>query len=273
MVGATGVGLTPERWLPVLFVPALVLRRGKRYLLDFVPLVVLLLAYEECRGLAHIVHARPFYRPQIELEKIVGLGTIPSHELQRWLWSGHMRTFDQIVIDVWHIHFLVPPLLAFLCWVNRRALFYRFAATMLVLSFAGALAFAIFPAAPPWAASDRGLIPHTVRIEQQGAVLVASEAMPAKGFSAVKLRNPYAAIPSLHGGYSLLVFLFVCVLVWRKRWRWWAVAVAALYPLAQGFAVVYTGNHYVVDLLIGYVFCALAFVAVDRFWRARGWPR
>ena len=56
------------------------------------------------------------------------------------------------------------------------------------------------------------------------------------------------------------------------RWRWWGIAVAALYPLAQSFAVVYTGNHYVVDLLIGFLYATLAFMAVNWFWRRRGWP-
>ncbi len=31
--------------------------------------------------------------------------------------------------------------------------------------------------------------------------------------------NPYAAIPSLHEGYAMLVFLFIVMLAWRMRWR------------------------------------------------------
>jgi membrane-associated phospholipid phosphatase len=45
-----------------------------------------------------------------------------------------------------------------------------------------------------------------------------------------------------------------------------------LYPLAQSFAVVYTGNHYVVDLLIGYVFAAGALAGIWWLWRRRGLP-
>ena len=83
--------------------------------------------------------------------------------------------------------------------------------------------------------------------------------------------NPYAAIPSLHGGYSFLIFLFIATLVWNTRWRW-TVYPAALYPLIQCFAAVYTGNHYVVDLLIGYAYATAAFLAVRWFWRRRGLP-
>jgi membrane-associated phospholipid phosphatase len=56
-------------------------------------------------------------------------------------------------------------------------------------------------------------------------------------------------------------------LVWKTRWRWWALGVGVLYPLAQSFAVVYTGNHYVVDLMIGYLYAIAALAGVWWLWR------
>ncbi len=84
--------------------------------------------------------------------------------------------------------------------------------------------------------------------------------------------NPYAAIPSLHGGYAFLVFLFAATLVWDTRWRWWVIPPAALYAGFQSFAAVYTGNHYVVDVLIGFGYAAAALVAVRWLWRRMNWP-
>ena len=66
--------------------------------------------------------------------------------------------------------------------------------------------------------------------------------------------------------------LFVVTLAWKTRWRWWVTIPAALYPIIQTIAVVYTGNHYVVDLLIGFVYAVAALYGVHRFWRWRGWP-
>ena len=68
--------------------------------------------------------------------------------------DGNLRWYDQALSALTRIHFIVPPTLAFILWLKRRALFYRFAATMLALSYAGALTFALFPAAPPWKAAD-----------------------------------------------------------------------------------------------------------------------
>jgi membrane-associated phospholipid phosphatase len=78
--------------------------------------------------------------------------------------------------------------------------------------------------------------------------------------------NPDAAIPSLHAGYAFLVFLMVSSLFWRTRWRVPVVCVSAIYPVLQSFAAVYTGNHYVVDLLIGYGYAAAVFFTVRYVW-------
>jgi len=266
-----GLSLTPDRYLLVLLAPALVLGRGRRFMLDFVPFVVLIVLYEECRGIAHTLHPHPFYAPQLDAEKALFLGHVPSEDLQDWLWTGSLHWYDQFLSAMTRIHFIVPPTLAFALWLKRRALFYRFAATLLALSYAGAFTFLLFPAAPPWAAAERGLIPY---LANPAGVQAANSPLPTDSGPVYHLvdGNPYAAVPSLHGGYSLLVFLFVAMLAWNTRYRWWVIVPAALYPVIQTVAVVYTGNHYVVDLLIGFAYAVAAVYGVHRLWRWRGWP-
>jgi membrane-associated phospholipid phosphatase len=262
-----GFTLSPDRYAVLLIVPALVIRRGRRYLLDFLPFVALIVAYAEARGLAHVLRPNPYVRPQLHLEQWLFGGSVPSAVLQRWLWSGHERWYDSVILVVTRIHSFVPLTLAFVLWMRRRALFYRFATTMLVLSFAAAFTFAIFPAAPPWEAGDDGLI-SVVKIGGHATSRVTTLWAPYDATQG----NPDAAIPSLHGGYAFLVFLFIAMLGWRTRWRWWVVGVAALYPAAQCFAAVYTGNHYVVDLLLGFAYAAAAFFGVGWAWRRLGLP-
>ena len=265
-----GVSLTPDRYILVLLAPALVIGRGRRFMLDFVPFVLLIVWYEECRGIAHIVHSAPYYLPQLDAEKFLFFGRVPTVVLQNWLWTGHLEWYDQVLSAALHIHFIVPPTLAFCLWLKRRALFYRFAATLLVLSYTGALTFALFPAAPPWAAAQAGLIPA---LASPAGVQQASSPLPTDAGPLYHLvdGNSYAAIPSLHGGYSFLIFLFIATLVWNTRWRWTAY-VAFLYPVIQCFAAVYTANHYVVDLLIGFVYATASLYGVLWFWRRQGWP-
>ena len=262
-----GLSLTPDRYFLVLLAPALVLGAGRRFALDFVPFVLLIVWYEECRGLAHIVNPDPYYLPQLDAEKFLFFGNVPSNVLQDWLWKGDLQWYDQALSALTRIHFIVPPTLAFALWLKRRALFYRFAATLLTLSYAGALTFALFPAAPPWKAAewDIHLIPP---LANPAGVQSAQSPLPTDSGPLYHLvdGNPYAAVPSLHAGYSVLVFLFLLTLAWDTRWRWLAM-LGVLYPLAQSLAVVYTGNHYVVDLLIGAVYAAAALFGVRWLWR------
>jgi membrane-associated phospholipid phosphatase len=267
-----GLGLTPDKYLLVLLVPALVLGCGRRYVFDFVPFGALLVIYAQSRGIAHLLHPVPHYLPQLNADKFM-FGRVPSQELQRWLWTGSPKWYDNLTVDVTRLHFIVPPLLAFAVWIKRRALFYRFAATILTLSFAGALTFYLFPAAPPWAAGEKGLLPGLIRIPHNPAPNPSG----AHGYHSISISklidpNPYAAIPSLHAGYAFLCFLFVLTLLWKTRWRWCALFVGVLYPLAQSWAVVYTGNHYVIDLLVGYLYALAALGGVGLFWRRRGLP-
>jgi hypothetical protein len=272
---SSGLNWTPDRMLLVFVAPALVLRSTGRYLRDFVPFMLLIVAYAECRGFAHVLAPHPFYRPQLELEQAI-FGVVPAQWLQAHYWLGETHWYDAVASELLRLHFAVPPALAFVLWVKRRALFLRFAGAMVALSFAAAVVFAVFPAAPPWAAAQAGLLPNVVKLPEAAAPTVSSAGLTEHTFSAASLvpGNPYAAIPSLHAGYAFLVFLTVASIVLRRggRFRWPLVAVAFMYPLLQSLAVVYTGNHYVVDIAIGFAFATAAFVATNRAWRRLGLP-
>jgi membrane-associated phospholipid phosphatase len=267
-VGVFGLALTTDRYLFVLLVPALVLRRGKVYLRDFGVFAALVFLYSEMRGVAHLIQPEPFYTPQLNLDKWLFAGHVPTVELQRWWWTGSIQWYDHLMIDVAKLHFLIPPLLAFGLWMKRRALFFRFASAMLALSFAAALTFLLFPAAPPWAAGKTLLTPTVTKIDDSTWTSVST----SFSLSKIIASNPYAAIPSLHAGYAMLCFLFVASLVWRKRWRWFVIVPAALYPLTLSFVRVYSGDHYVIDLLAGYAYAVAAFLAVGWYWRRNQLP-
>jgi membrane-associated phospholipid phosphatase len=67
-------------------------------------------------------------------------------------------------------------------------------------------------------------------------------------------------MPSLHAGFSLLIALYLGNIVGR---RWVRVALL-LYPLAMGFALVYSGEHYFLDVLMGWIYAVVVVVAVNR---------
>lgn len=255
---AEGLDWTPDRVLLVFLPPAIVLRRTRMYLLDFIPFALLIVAYAELRGLAHLISPHPYYRPQLWLERQL-FGTVPAVWLQAHFWHGSMQWYDAVAAKVLNLHFVVPPVVAFALWLKRRALFYRFASSMIVLSFASVIVFVAYPSAPPWAAAQAGILKGVVKLPPVNDVSTLGTATHAPA-------NPYAAIPSLHAGYAFLVALTIAGLVLgsRIRLRRTLAGLCFLYPLVQSIAVIYTGNHYVVDIAIGCAFAAAAYFVTKR---------
>jgi hypothetical protein len=110
--------------------------------------------------------------------------------------------------------------------------------------------------------SHTGAAPYVERISGRGfgqLHLPVAKAMLDEGQSAVDL---VAAVPSLHAGVSLLAVLFL----W-PRLAWYGRVIGVGYVLTMGFALVYSGEHYVFDLLVGWSMAAgvmLGFRALDR---------
>jgi PAP2 superfamily len=263
MILVKGVFLSADRYFLILLVPALALRTGRAYVRDFLPFIALILLYEEARGLAHVLHPHPFYEPMMAVDRRLGLGEVPTNRLQGWLWHGHLEWYDHALSLLDRLHFIVPPTLLLLIWLERRDVYYRCATTLLAVSFAGAATFAALPAAPPWLASKHHLIPHVYRIGyiEGGHSPVGTS---KSWIEAHLLGNPVAAVPSLHAAYATLVLLFAYA--WRGRI---AALIAAPYTLGMWFTVVYLGDHYVADIVVGTAYAAAGWWLVPKLLRTR----
>jgi hypothetical protein len=261
MILVKGVFLSADRYFLILLVPALALRTARGYVRDFLPFIALVLLYEEARGLAHSLHPHPFYEPMLTIDRWLGFGEVPTNRLQGWLWHGHLEWYDHALSLLDRLHFIVPPTLLLLIWLERRDVFYRCAATLVTVSFAGAATFAVFPAAPPWLASKHHLIPHVYRI----GYIEGGDSPVSTSKSWIEshlLGNPVAAVPSLHAAYATLVLLFAYA--WRGRI---AGLIAAPYTLGMWFTVVYLGDHYVADIIVGSAYAAVGWWLVPKLLR------
>jgi membrane-associated phospholipid phosphatase len=134
----------------------------------------------------------------------------------------------------------------------------------LVINFSALVIYILYPMAPPWLASKEGYIhEHNPRLTGRGW-----EDLGLGGFHILlaKVGNPVAAMPSLHGGLAMLVALYAITRL-RSPWRWLLVA----YPLLMGVALVYAGEHYVIDILAGWLLAAVVMAGCG--WWERTHPR
>jgi membrane-associated phospholipid phosphatase len=130
-----------------------------------------------------------------------------------------------------------PVIAATLLWlaIRHRDVFARARNAMLLSGAVGLVVFAAFPVAPPRLA-DRGLVDTVTRQSDAYRVLQP----PA-------FTDEYAAMPSLHVGWNLLMTLAILA---AARATWLRVLAVAL-TLSMDATVVLTANHYVVDGLAG----------------------
>jgi membrane-associated phospholipid phosphatase len=216
--------------------------------LDWLPFTLALMLYDLSRGLATSV-GMPLHEGDIvSWESTLFGGTIPTVWLQQHLYSPHtVHWYDALMTLVYTSHFLATPILAAVLWWRDRRVWISYTVRVVVLSVIGVLTYVLFPEAPPWLAARDGLIEPVSRLSARGWIWFHLPNVHELLENAQEGgSNPVAAMPSLHTAFATLVALFIAGRM-ASRWR----ALLALYPLAMGFALVYLGEHYVLDVVAG----------------------
>jgi hypothetical protein len=228
--------------------------------LEWLPFALVLWSYDFLRGHADGLLFETHFRPQLEADRLLFGGAVPTVWLQEHLWHGaaDVRWPDYAAWLVYVSYFLATYLVAGALWFFARHRFRRYVATVSLLAMMGFATYALFPAAPPWLASLEGELEPTTRL-----IGPISANLPWFDFETLFERgsgyaNPVAAVPSLHAAYTLLV----SIVLWRAAP--WARPLAVAYPLAMAFALAYTAEHYISDVLVGWAYTAVAVLVVER---------
>lgn len=194
-------------------------------------------------------------------------GGLPTTWLQQHLYApGQVHWYDAVVAVVYFAHYLVSPAIAVVLWYRDRARFRAWVGCALGLAALGLITYVVYPMAPPWLAARAGGIGPVSRISSVGWDYLHIGLGGTLVNSGQSVSNLVAAMPSLHVAFAALVAAFLSVGA-----TWWKKALLACYPLTMTFAVVYAGEHYVVDAIVGTVY-ALAVVAGWRLLSRRSQP-
>jgi PAP2 superfamily len=231
----------------------------RRLIKDWLPIIVALLAYDLLRGVADGALFAIHWNAPIHADEILGLGQVPTIRLQDALYTpGHLHFWDYAAFSFWFSHFFVTLLVAVAIWLYRYEWFHRFAACIVLLAALGLVTYVIFPAAPPWLAGDHGYVDHTYRITH---AVVNHLPVPKAGAMFQKgtdWGNDVAAVPSLHAGYTMLI----CLFLWPRLSRRWRPLLAA-YPIGMALSLIYLGEHYLIDILLGWTYAAATILIVN----------
>jgi membrane-associated phospholipid phosphatase len=214
-----------------------------------------------------ILHELPYDNPErlrrrlrvsypIRADRALGFGELPTVRLQRALASpGGPTAFDRALTLIHWAWFLEPH--AALVWilVRHNEGFPRAALQLAAAFDLGCAIYAMVPTAPPWWAAERGFIELPDRHPDARApaairrvMVEVGEPMWGRAWPTMYESlggNPWAAMPSLHFATSLLAAILLAEHGAPEG------AAGFGYALTLGFALVYLGEHYVVDLLAG----------------------
>ncbi|HEY6763029.1 MAG TPA: phosphatase PAP2 family protein [Baekduia sp.] len=228
-------------------------RSWGRMVLEWAPLLGLLIIYDYLRGAVSVSDAHAHVTPQIDFDRWIGGGQVPTVWLQHHLYHpGHIRIYDVAIWLTYLSHFFTIWIVAALLWKLRHDRFHRYVATIVLITLMAFLTYWLYPAQPPWLAGDLGEIAPVDKIVPTvwghfGVRTAADLFETGDG-----LVNLVAAMPSLHAAYPATLLLFF----WRDGWRYRIGF--GLYTLAMAFALVYGGEHFVADIVVGWLFAAVA---------------
>ncbi len=174
-------------------------------------------------------------------------------------WLKNSIPFLDIICGLFYLMW-VPVPIAFsvlLFLKNRKIEFLYFLLTFLLVNILGFIMYYIYPAAPPWYIQQYGF-EFLKDTPSNAAELVKFDGyvnLPIFQTLYSKGSNVFAAMPSLHSAYPLIVFYYGMKIKLGKINIFFAIVVIGIW-----FAAVYTNHHYVLDVLAGTITAALGIV-------------
>jgi hypothetical protein len=254
---------------------------------DWLPFALVLVLYDLSRGAADMLGAPTLWRFQPDADRWLFFGTVPTVWLQERIKLPQPPWWEVIISSIYMSFFILPYAVAGVLWLYNRTDWAAFVRRFVALSFAAVAVYVVLPAAPPWAAArctaadiasgpsnplcmyrsaagvpDDALL-GAMHMSQPGAHQFV-ERISTRGWGTLHLQsagalvnsgqasvNLVAAIPSLHAALTAMISIFL----WRRVRRGWRPLLVA-YPLAMAFVLVYSAEHFVVDILLGWALAA-----------------
>lgn len=187
-------------------------------------------------------------------------------------WIANHNTCIDVATGIFYLCWIPVPLaFAFYLFVKDKQLFLHFSITFVLVNFIGFVLYYLYPAAPPW------------YMQQFGTNFIAGTKGNTAGlnrFDSVtglnvfhnlyaKSSNVFAAMPSLHSAYPLIVVYYG----FQKKVGIVATILFTIVMLGIWFAAIYTSHHYVLDVLAGIAVAVLGILIFQKIMLRIGWYR
>lgn len=247
---------TDQLWLAILFNTMYFLSgTTRKFIIGFSIFIVYWIIFDYMKAIPNYkfnqVHIQDLYNAEKSLFGISSNGSVIT---PNEYWKQRHNNFLDVLTGIFYLCWIPVPL-AFAAWLffKNKILFLQFSLTFVFVNLIGFVIYYIYPAAPPWYMQQYGLhfqpgTPgNTAGLARFDAFFNVSV---FKNLYA-KSSNVFAAMPSLHSSYPLLVLYYGV-----KNKTGLINIVFATVMVGIWFAAVYTSHHYILDVLAG-IICAI----------------
>jgi hypothetical protein len=248
---------SPDQFFVFALFGSFIVGRARLFIFDWIPFLLFFFGYEFLRGIVPHINNNVHILPMIKFDTLL-FGMVPTIKFQALFYNpAKLQWYDYFLVVCYISYFVVPMLVGYFLWIKDRKFFKEYSLGIVFLAYSCFFTFIVFPAMPPWMAASKGYLPP---IEEVTGV-VMSHFLPSHisfpTIYSIVATDPVAAVPSLHAAMPLLIMLFII-----KKYKK-AGLLLLPYVLGTWFAVIYLGEHYFTDVVLGILYAALSFVIVD----------
>jgi membrane-associated phospholipid phosphatase len=240
-------------------------RRWAILVIDAVLYALMWYCYEVTRDAAATLGLPLQVQAPRNIDRALFFGYDPNVWMQQHFYHANdIRWYDNVASCMYYTHFIFPVIALAVVWAVSRVQWVRFMKRFASLLAAACVMFVLMPTVPPWMASSTDkryhyrLFPPLARHTGRGFSDLGFHGFVKDWGSALKWGNAVAAMPSLHASFALFVpafFLPMIKPIWLK-------ALVLVFPIMMLTSLVYFGEHWVIDGLVGWALVGASFM----FW-------
>ena len=255
-------GLRPEHWAIILIFNILFYsgKGTRKFVLGFAIFILFAMLYDVMRAFPNYLFNTVDIAPLYHLEKqLFGIDVQYTRLTPNEFFAINHNVLTDLISGFFYINWIPVPLgFAVYLYITNRKLFLHFSLNFLLVNLLGFIIYYIHPAAPPWYVSEYGFVLNLQTPGSAAGHARIDQLLHLNVFGSIynKNANVFAAIPSLHCAYPVVV-LYYGIKADLSRANWFF----SLFMIGIWFSAIYSGHHYTIDVILG-IFCAIAVIII-----------
>jgi inositol phosphorylceramide synthase catalytic subunit len=229
----------------------------RRFIIGFSVFIIYWIIYDYMKVIPNYlfshVHIGDLYQAEKNIFSIDINGVILTYN--EYL-RQNTNSFLDVITALAYLSWIPLPLsFAFYLYLKNRPEFLNFSFAFLIVNIFGFVVYYLYPAAPPWYVEKYGF-EFFVNAPGSAAGLISFDnflGIPVFQNIYTRGSNVFAAMPSLHCSYPLIVLYYGL----KNKMGWVKNFVFVLFTFGIWFAAVYSNHHYVLDVIAG-IMCGIA---------------